>query len=113
MLRHLNATGNPMKEILSLAPQQSEKLPLELYAGEGGCVGLKFNPVYNAQWKETGEWQQSYYAYPDEGYDFTGWQDEQGNILSLDPAWIDEYGSSRKLKAVFAKVQTDRLYKQD
>ena len=105
LLRHLNATGNPMKEILSLAPQQSEKLPLELYAGEGGCVGLKFNPVYNAQWKETGEWQQSYYAYPDEGYDFTGWQDEQGNILSSDPAWIDEYGSSRKLKAVFTKEQ--------
>lgn len=103
LLRHLNATGNPMKEILSLAPQRDEKLPLEIYAGEGGCVGLKFNPVYNAQWKETGEWQQSYYAYPDEGFVFVGWQDSEGNIVSTESAWTDEYGSSRVLKAVFEK----------
>ncbi len=103
LLRHLNATGNPMKEILSLAPQRDEKLPLEIYAGEGGCVGLKFNPVYNAQWKETGEWQQSYYAYPDESFVFVGWQDSEGNIVSTESAWTDEYGSSRVLKAVFEK----------
>ena len=48
LLRHLNAAGNPMKQILSLAPQQEEKLPLELTAGEGGFIGLKYNPVYNA-----------------------------------------------------------------
>lgn len=101
LLRHLNATGNPMKQILSLAPQQSEMLPLEIYAGKGGCIGLKFNPVYNAQWKETGEWQQSYYAYPDEGYRFAGWQDSQGIVLSTEPVWIDEYGRSRILRAIF------------
>ncbi|MDO4982117.1 MAG: hypothetical protein Q4E35_00995 [Eubacteriales bacterium] len=100
LLRHLNATGNPMKVILSSAPQREEKLPLELYAGAGGCVGLKFNPVYNAQWKETGEWQQSYYAYPEEGYHFVGWF-ENGEKVSEDEVWIDEYGTSRVLKALF------------
>ncbi|MBQ0037279.1 MAG: hypothetical protein KBS74_01255 [Clostridiales bacterium] len=103
LLRHLNATGNPMKEIISLAPQQNERLPLALYAEHGGSVGLKFNPVYNAQWKETGEWQQSYYAYPDEGYRFVGWQDDHGNIVSNDAVWIDTYGSSRMLKAIFER----------
>lgn len=103
LLRHLNATGNPMKEILSLAPQKDGKLPLEIYAGEGGCAGLKFNPVYNAQWKETGEWQQSYYAYPDEGYRFVCWQDSEGNTVNTEAVWTDEYGSSRILKAVFEK----------
>ena len=101
LLRHLNATGNPMKSIRSLAPQREEKLPLEVYAGDGGCVGLKFNPIYNAQWKETGEWQQSYYAYPGEGFRFAGWRDEKGEILSREPVWVDEYGRSRVLNAVF------------
>ena len=100
LLRHLNATGNPMKSIRSLAPQREEKLPLELYAGDGGCVGLKFNPVYNAQWKETGEWQQSYYAYPDDGFCFDGWY-ENGEKVSGEETWIDEYGTSRILKAKF------------
>ncbi len=103
LLRHLNATGNPMKSIRSLAPQQEEKLPLELYAGDGGCVGLKFNPVYNAQWKETGEWQQSYYAYPDEGFRFDGWY-ENGEKVSEEERWIDEYGTSRILQARFKTI---------
>lgn len=94
-----------MVEILSLAPQQSERQPLELYAGCGGTVGLKFNPVYNAQWKETGEWQQSYYSYPEERYRFVGWQDEGGNMVSANAVWIDAYGSSRILKAVFERCQ--------
>ena len=102
LLRHLNAEGNPMKSILSLAPQREQKLPLELYAGDGGCVGLKFNPIYNAQWKETGEWQQSYYAYPDDGFRFAGWY-ENGIKVSDETMWIDEYGTSRILKAVFEK----------
>ena len=101
LLRHLNATGNPMKRILSLAPQWDESLPLEPTAGEGGCVGLKFNPVYNAQWKETGEWQQTYYAYPDEGRHFMGWYDSEENLLSMDEAWLDAYGASRILTARF------------
>ena len=103
LLRHLNATGNPMKSIRSLAPQREEKLPLELYAGDGGCVGLKFNPVYNAQWKETGEWQQSYYAYPDEGFRFDGWY-ENGEKVSEEETWIDEYGTSRILQARFKTI---------
>ena len=103
LLRHLNATGNPMKTIRSLAPQQEEQLPLELYAGDGGCVGLKFNPVYNAQWKETGEWQQSYYAYPDEDFCFDGWY-ENGTKVSGEKKWIDEYGTSRILQSRFKTI---------
>ena len=102
LLRHLNATGNPMKSIRSLAPQREKELPLEVYAGDGGCIGLKFNPIYNAQWKETGEWQQSYYAYPDEGFRFGGWY-EDGTKVSEEEKWIDEYGASRVLKAVFER----------
>ena len=101
LLRHLNTAGNPMKKILSLAPQREDILPLELTAGEGGYVGLQFNPVYNVQWKETGEWQQKYYAYPEEGYCFAGWYDAEGNLLSDQQQWADEYGKSRILHACF------------
>ena len=103
LLRHLNATGNPMKSIRSLAPQREGALPLELYAADGGSIGLKFNPVYNAQWKETGEWQQSYYAYPDEGFRFDGWY-ENGAKVSAEEMWIDEYGTSRILEARFKTI---------
>lgn len=101
LLRHLDASGNPMKKILCFAPQREEQLPLRVFADEGGCVGLKFNPVYNAQWKETGEWQQSYYAYPDEGKRFIGWYDESGACINTEAVWIDEYGTSRILTAKF------------
>ena len=101
LVRHLNAAGNPMKEILALAPQREEPLPLELRAEEGGCVGLRFNPVYNAQWKETGEWQQMYFAYPGEGRTFDGWYDENGELFSRESEYEDEYGASRRLTAVF------------
>lgn len=100
LLRHLNATDNPMKSIRSLAPQRDEALPLELYAGEGGSVGLKFNPVYNAQWKETGEWQQTYYAYPDEGYIFDGWFENNKKVYENE-IWTDVYGESRVIEARF------------
>lgn len=102
LLRHLNATENPMKSIRSLAPQRDEILPLEVYAGDGGNIGLKFNPVYNAQWKETGEWQQTYYAYPDEGYLFEGWY-ENGEKVSEKETWTDEYGSSRVIEARYKR----------
>ena len=102
LLRHLDATGNPMKQIRSLAPQRDERLPLELTAEGPGTIGLKFNPVYNAQWKETGEWQQAYFAYPEPGAVFTGWYDPAGTLLSRDPVWQDAYGSSRILTARFA-----------
>ena len=102
LLRHLNATGNPLKRIRSLAPQREERLPLELTADGPGTVGMQFNPVYNAQWKETGEWRQTYYAYPQEGHEFLGWYDAAGALLSQEAAWLDEYGASRVLTARFS-----------
>ena len=75
----------------------------ELTAGEGGYVGLKFNPVYNAQWKETGEWQQTCYAYPLEGYAFEGWFDAAGRALCREAEWRQEYGTSGVLFARFVK----------
>lgn len=103
-LRHLNATANPMRDIWSYAPQREELLPLEVHAGEGGCIGMRFNPVYNAQWKETGEWEQVYYAYPDDGYDFAAWY-EDGRMASSEDVWYDEYGTSRVLEARFVKIR--------
>lgn len=103
LLRHLNATENPLREIRALTPQRESPLPLTLRADDGGYVGLKFNPVYNAQWKETGEWQQSYEAYPMEGFHFAGWYDEMGRLASEQARWIDEYGASRRLTARFRR----------
>ena len=105
LLRHLNAENNPMKEIYSLAPQRENTLPLTLTAEDGGFVGLKFNPIYNAQWKETGQWQQSYSAYPKEGYRFKGWFEANGVLFSQDINYIDTYGASRELIARFEKMQ--------
>lgn len=102
LLRHLNATGNPLRRIRSLAPQREEPLPLELTADGPGTVGLQFNPVYNAQWKETGEWRQTYYAYPQAGHAFAGWYDPAGALLSREAAWLDVYGTSRVLMARFS-----------
>ena len=103
LLRHLNATGNLLKRIRTLAPQRESALPLTLEAGEGGCVGLRYNPVYNAQWKETGQWQQAYYAYPDPGWRFVGWDGETGSLLEEAAGWEDRYGESRCLTARFAR----------
>ena len=102
-LRHLNASGNPMKRIRCRAPQREECLPLTLTAGEGGTVGMQFNPIYNAQWKETGEWQQTYYAYPEEDYRFAGWY-ENGVCIFEDAVLEDEYGASRELVAKFKRI---------
>ncbi|MBQ8159676.1 MAG: hypothetical protein IJ083_02900 [Clostridia bacterium] len=99
-LRHVNATGNPVREILALAPQREDHLPLEVRSEGPGYVGLKFNPVYNAQWKETGEWQQSYEARAFEGHRFLGWW-EKGQEICTEPSWTDEYGASRVLVARF------------
>ena len=101
LLRHLNATGNPLRSIRAMAPQREEPLPLALTAEGPGFVGLKFNPVYNAQWKETGEWQQCYFAYPQEGHAFEGWYDEDGTFLSKEPVWEGTYGESRVMEARF------------
>ena len=100
-LRHLYATGNPLKSIRALAPGGNGALPLSLTAGDGGCVGLSFNPIYNAQWKETGEWEQSYHAYPDEGFAFAGWYDENGAVVCEEQDWNDEYGTLRQIAARF------------
>ena len=105
LLRHLYATGNPCKTIRALAPGDGGARPLELAAGEGGCVGLSFNPIYNAQWKETGEWEQSYHAYPDDSHAFEGWYDQAGTLVSREADWMDEYGTSRVLTARFIARQ--------
>ena len=83
------------------ATESSARRPLELVAGEGGTVGLSFNPIYNAQWKETGEWEQSYHAYADDGFVFEGWYDTSGMLVSHEADWQDEYGTSRVLAARF------------
>lgn len=102
LLRHLNATDNPMAQIQCLAPQRDQELPLSLVAVGAGSVGMKFAPIYNAQWKETGEWMQAYYAYPQDGAGFDGWYDQQGALLSRELVFEDEYGASRMLEARFS-----------
>lgn len=104
LLRHLYATGNPLKTIRALAPGDGAGLPLTLEAGEGGCVGLSFNPIYDAQWKETGQWEQSYHAYPAEGHAFAGWYDPSGALVREEADWSDEYGCSRCLQARFERL---------
>ena len=103
LLRHLDCTDNPLVEVRACAPQREGFAPLTLTADDGGYVGLKFCPVYTPQWKETGEWQQKYVAYPKEGYAFGGWYDEYGARVSAEREWIDEYGASRELIARFDK----------
>lgn len=100
MLRHLNATENPMKKIYALAPQK-DNLPLQLFAEEGGSVGLKFSPVYDERWKETGENTQTYYAMPDEGWRFDGWYAPNGELVSKKVIFNDTYGAARILTARF------------
>ena len=108
LLRHLYATGNPMDSIRAWAPGDEGGRPLELVAGDGGHVGLSFNPIYNAQWKETGEWEQSYHAYPCDGYEFAGWFDKSGVLVSQEADWMDEYGTSRVLQARFSHEENVR-----
>ncbi len=100
LLRFLNAADNPCKRILALAPGRDRKFPLELSAADGGTVGLKFQQVYDML-RESGKWQQSYHAYPDKGRQFVAWKNGFGEVLSEEPVWIDEYGASRMLTAVF------------
>ena len=100
-LRHLYATGNSLVRIRACAPGGNGQTPLNLTATEGGYVGLSFNPIYNAQWKETGEWEQSYHAYPDEGCAFEGWYDADGTRVYAEQDWTDDYGASRTLTARF------------
>ena len=102
MLRHLDCTENPLKSVTACAPQRDGALPISLTAETGGYVGLKFCPVYTPQWKETGEWRQTYYAYPEIGYDFGGWY-ENGKMVSEEPTLNDEYGVSRVMTAHFTR----------
>lgn len=98
---NMDCLDNPLISVKACAPQREDVMPLELYAGSGGYVGLKFCPVYTPQWKETGVWQQRYAAYPQEGRVFTGWFSENGACLSTESIWVDEYGMSRVLEARF------------
>ncbi len=100
-LRHLNATENPLKQLYALAPESNGELPLQLTADDGGYIGLEFAPVYNAQWQETGEYSQTYYAMPNEGYQFDGWYAPNGELISKKVIFKDSYGKSRILTARF------------
>ena len=108
LLRHLDATGNPLVSIRALAPQRDDMAPLELSAEGGGTVGMRFNPVYDAQWKETGVWEQAYCACPNEGWRFVGWFDEGDARVCADAEWVDEYGASRVLVARFEPQESMR-----
>lgn len=102
LLRHLDCCGNPMKIFRGFAPQSDGRLPLEISAGEGGFIGIKYCPIYNAQWKETGKWQQRYFAYPQKGQRFIGWY--TNGVRVSDAAILDDpYGTGRILHAVFEK----------
>ena len=63
------------------------------------CEGIR----YNAQWKETGKFEQCYVATPMEGYHFSFWMSESRERLSEQQTWVDTYGSSRIIQAVFEK----------
>ena len=76
----------------------------------GGSGGPDVDAVIDER-RETGEWQQSYYACPDEGRSFKGWYDETGKLVSADAVWNDEYGTSRILTAEFEK-QTEYYVNQ-
>lgn len=100
-LRHLNASENPLKKIYALAPGKDGELPLQLFAEDNGHVGLKFAPLYDAQWKETGQYIQTYYAMPDKGYMFDGWYAPNNELISKKVIFNDTYGASRVLSARF------------
>ncbi|MDD6289665.1 MAG: hypothetical protein PUA57_05690 [Eggerthellales bacterium] len=94
-------TGNPTTCIRAWAPGSNGTLPLTLQAEGSGHVGLSFNPIYNAQWKETGQWEQSYHANPKPGARFVGWFDMSGGLISTETTLQDEYGAARELIARF------------
>ena len=110
LLRHVKAYGCPMTSIRGFAPQSEDNAVLNLTAGEGGTIGLHYGPVYNAQWKETGEWHQTYYAYPAEGYAFEGWYDADGNLVSTEATWVVTYGDSHDITAKFVESEAYKDY---
>lgn len=104
LLRHLDCRDNPLTYLIACAPGSDGREEIELTALEGGYIGMKFCPVYTPQWKETGEWQQTYFAYPLAGYSFAGWYDGKGACVSTLSEWVVEYGQAAKLAARFVKA---------
>ena len=103
LLRHLDCRDNPLTSVVACAPNSDGVGRIELFAEEGGYVGVKFCPVYTPQWKETGEWQQTYFAYPKAGYAFDCWHDEREDCICVLPEWVVEYGQCAKIFARFIK----------
>lgn len=103
LLRHLDCTNNPLTGLVACAPGSDGAGKIALHAEAGGYVGVKFCPVYNEKWKETGEWRQTYFAYPNEGYAFDGWYDAQGGCVCTLAEWVVTYGQCADLRARFCK----------
>ncbi len=107
-LENLNATENPMKEIYSTAPKSNGALPLQLFAENGGYVGLRFTSGYNYRQKNSVELDQRYFAMPEEGFSFDGWYAPNGEVISKKAIFEDTYGTSRILTARFIP-ETNRI----
>ena len=67
---------------------------VELGAVKGGTIGVKFGPGY-----------QTYIATAEEGYEFSYWVNELGDMASRDAVYEDAYGTSRLLIAWFKKTK--------
>lgn len=89
-LEVLDCTGNPLKKIKACAPGSNGMFLIELGAVKGGSVGVKFAPGY-----------QTYIATPDEGYEFSYWVNELGDMVSREPVFEDAYGAGRLMIAWF------------
>lgn len=89
-LEVLDCTGNPLKKIKACAPSSNGMFLIELGAVKGGSVGVKFAPGY-----------QTYIATPDEGYEFSYWVNELGDMVSREPVFEDTYGAGRLMIAWF------------
>ena len=103
LLRHLDCRDNPLTDLVACAPGTDGAGRIELHADEGGYIGVKLCPVYTPQWKETGEWRQTYFAYPKEGYEFDCWYDDREDCICELPEWAVEYGQCASLRARFIK----------
>lgn len=101
LLKHMDCTDNPLTEFRGFAPDSNGEKPLNVRTEKGGYIGVKYCPVYDAKWKETGEWHQLLLAYPHEGHRFLRWEDENGNELSTSVIWEMQYGKSLEAVAVF------------
>lgn len=93
-LRKLDCTGNPLTYINACAPGCDGMFYLQLEAGNGGYVGLKFDDEEDLQ---------EYSATAQEGYEFDGWYNELGDRISREPIKRAAYGACEAIIAAFRK----------